>query len=625
MWKEQVINTLLKRIRSLGAHPSKEGSGSEPANGSLALASPDPEGEFSNGKIVATIDFPEAVALPAPINTQKLRVATILSPLSEQLWTYEWDCIAIQPQTWRKTLDSSTVSLFFVESSWLQSNEAWANFPGSPTARRQLLSDIVEWCKARNIETVYWSRDSLPNRVELSHAVDTFDKILMTDGALLEEYRARFGQERFQAMGYAAQPKLHNPVRRRNEHQNRGIGVVERTVSLAPGGQHGYIVAGASDAAAREATGLETLSELDPLSRPQGGEATQAQARLPYEKLLTAYKAYKCLLSSDPREIVEATASGAPVVTPAGSAHLVAVEELQITEAHDRSDAANVTRALIRSQELRDRTVHLSQRKIWQHHTYAHRAAQILEYAGIHSQPIDVRSMSDVPKISAVVSTIRPERISDILKTIGRQTRVEVELIVLAHGFEPDERRLRSEAADFGLDNLVVLQQSRSTPLGACLNLAVSASSGTYIAKIDDDDLYGLNYLQDQAAAHRYSGAAVTGKRAHYMHLEESNATLLRFAEFEHRFTDFIMGPTIFTTRETLTEIPFKELNRGEDSEFLKTVVSSGGSIYSSDRFNFVQMRSGAGANHTWSASERDLMATGLVTAFGLNEQHVMF
>ena len=61
----------------------------------------------------------------------------------------------------------------------------------------------------------------------------------------------------------------------------------------------------------------------------------------------------------------------------------------------------------------------------------------------------------------------------------------------------------------------------------------------------------------------------------------------------------------------------------GEDTDFLRQVAADGLSIYSSDRFNFVQMRYGT-AHHTWEASSAELLANSRVHAYGRTTAHVM-
>lgn len=107
------------------------------------------------------------------------------------------------------------------------------------------------------------------------------------------------------------------------------------------------------------------------------------------------------------------------------------------------------------------------------------------------------------------------------------------------------------------------------------------------------------------------------------MYLEAHDATLLRFAEREHRFTDFVMGPTIVARRDVASAVRFGETSRGEDTAFLRGVVDAGARIYSADRFNFVQVRSGA-SRHTWGVTETALLATGDVAFYGRADRHVM-
>ena len=156
------------------------------------------------------------------------------------------------------------------------------------------------------------------------------------------------------------------------------------------------------------------------------------------------------------------------------------------------------------------------------------------------------------------------------------------------------------------------------------MNRLVEAASGHLVAKMDDDDLYGAQYLSDQAFALAYSGADVVGKQAHYLRLKGPDATLLRFREREHRYTDFVMGPTIVARRDLAATTGFPAVARGEDTGFLRAAVDAGARIYSADRFNFLQVRRPVADGHTWAMSEAELLASGDVVAFGDFSQHVM-
>lgn len=589
---------------------------------------------------LTTIDFPAFRAPSRVQNFPKLRVAVILDDFSAQAWGYEWDCVAILPETWKEVLQSTPVEMLFVESAWAGNDKAWSYYLTGTSAPRPALVELVEWCKENAIPTVFWNKEDPPHYEDFLDSARLFDSVFTSDSTQIKRYKTDLGHERIAPLSFAAQPVVHNPIRPQHGFQSRDVAFAgmyfahkfpERREQLD------MLLSGALDVSASMNTGLEIFS------RQLGGEekyqfpkpyASHVVGSLPYQKMLTAYKAYKVFLNVNSvvdspsmcaRRIFEISASGTPVVSAPSRAVGEFFDKTEVVEVHTQEEAASSIRSLVRSKELRDHTVHLAQRKIWQGHTYAHRAEVVLEAAGIRPAIVNTRSLTVTPNISALVSTIRPQQINHILSTVAKQLNVETELVLLTHGFEVDEVRIRREAKELGIENLVLLSEPRTTSLGACLNLAASASSGAYVTKMDDDDLYGSHYLQDQAAAHRYSGADVVGKQAHYMFLGGRNTTLLRFEEREHRFTDLVMGPTIFTTGEMMREVPFLELGRGEDTNFLKGVAAAGGKIYSADRFNFVQIRSDEVSGHTWSAEETDLMASGVVSSFGLNEEHILF
>jgi hypothetical protein len=320
------------------------------------------------------------------------------------------------------------------------------------------------------------------------------------------------------------------------------------------------------------------------------------------------------------RRIFEITASGTPVVTTPSAATGEFFPPDEVFSVTSREEAASTIRALVGSKELRDRATHLGQRRIWREHSYGSRAQQVLHDAGLAASAVVSR-----PSVTALVSTNRPRQLDHVLRTVAAQAGVEVQLALLTHGFEvDDEAGLRLRAKEAGVDDLVVLHAPSDVPLGACLNLLVDAADGDVVAKMDDDDLYGHQYLSDQLYAMDFSGAEVVGKQAHYMYLEAQDATVLRFAEREHRYTDFVMGPTIVARRDVVQAVRFPALAKGEDTALLAGVLDGGARVYSADRFNFVQVRS-SGGQHTWTVTDAELLASGEVSFYGRAERHVMF
>src|SRR5690606_26915183 len=105
----------------------------------------------------------------------------------------------------------------------------------------------------------------------------------------------------------------------------------------------------------------------------------------------------------------------------------------------------------------------------------------------------------------------RPHQLDHVLRVLGTQQHVDLQVALLTHGFEVDSADLRARAEAAGVDRLELLSAPSDVPLGSCLNLLLDAADGDVVAKIDDDDLYGQQYLSDQLYALMYSGADVVG------------------------------------------------------------------------------------------------------------------
>lgn len=230
--------------------------------------------------------------------------------------------------------------------------------------------------------------------------------------------------------------------------------------------------------------------------------------------MLTAYKAYKLFLNVNSvvdstsmcsRRVFEILASGTPVISAQSAAipHFFAADEVPI--AQTRKEAGELVRSFVNSMELRDRTVHRAQRTIWDQHTYAHRAADILRAGGLAAEA------PRLPSVTALISTNRPRQLDHALASAGAQAGVDLQVVLVTHGFEADASETRARARDVGVEHLKILSMPARDPLGSCLRTAVAHADGEVLSKMDDDDLYGVHYLRDLLHALGYSGAQVVG------------------------------------------------------------------------------------------------------------------
>ena len=154
-----------------------------------------------------------------------------------------------------------------------------------------------------------------------------------------------------------------------------------------------------------------------------------------------------------------------------------------------RDHAANVIRALVRSPELADRMVHRAQREIWAKHTYTHRVETIVELAAPH-----LARARNRPTVTVLLCTNRPHRVGEALQGIAAQEDVQVDVVLVAHGFDPASPGT-AVAVRACLLQVTTVAADASLTLGECLNLAVEHATGDVLSKMDDDDYYAPRYL----------------------------------------------------------------------------------------------------------------------------------
>ncbi|SMX96351.1 glycosyltransferase family protein [Brevibacterium aurantiacum] len=462
-----------------------------------------------------------------------LRVGTILDEFSAESFGYEWAIVPLKRDGWKSQLGS--VDFVFIESAWNGNGGDWKfKLTGTAGPSPEVVELLAE-CRHRKIPTVFWNKEDPPHFEDFLPLAELCDVVFTSDVRLIPEYQAKLGHDRVAALPFAAQPAIHNPSRPAYNFAARDIafaGMYFAHKFPERRQQMDLLLGAAAAVSGRMQHGLEIFSRFlgeDERYQFPGALAEHVVGSLPYRNLLTAYKYFKVFLNVNSvvdspsmcaRRIFEITAAGTPVVTTPSAATKAFFPIDEVAQPETKEDAEFVLRSLVRSKELRDRTVHKAQRRIWAEHTYTHRAISVMDALAIdHTDPISA-------SVSAVVSTNRPQHLEKIISTHAQQTHANRELVLVAHGFTVPTDFAR-RATDSGIENFQILEVDSTESLGECLNRGISAAGGDVIAKMDDDDIYGAHYLSDQLAALRYSGADLVGKQAHYLYLTSRDIGLI--------------------------------------------------------------------------------------------------
>jgi hypothetical protein len=197
-------------------------------------------------------------------------------------------------------------------------------------------------------------------------------------------------------------------------------------------------------------------------------------------------------------------------------------------------------------------------------------------------------------RVAIVCVSMRPHLLDLVIRNATQQLDVDMQLVFVANspGFD------RADVDDrLGSIGAIVDHPPAGTSLGAALNRAMGRTDARFVAKMDDDDLYGPNYLDDALRAHGYAGSGVVGKHSYFARFAETGSTYIRFPRNEFRSSGTLAGGTLVIDRDRVGDQQFEDISLGEDRAFLARCHRRGIATFSADRFNFVQMRTG---NNTW-------------------------
>ncbi len=206
------------------------------------------------------------------------------------------------------------------------------------------------------------------------------------------------------------------------------------------------------------------------------------------------------------------------------------------------------------------------------------------------------------PSVSVVLATRRPEMLGFALRQVRRQAGVDVQLVLAAHGFEPDPDVIR----EHGPERFVVRPQSADVLFGDVLNAGVEAADGDLVLKMDDDDWYGRDFVADLLLARAYSGAEMVGTPAEFHYLAEKDVTVRRGHQAE-LYAPFVAGGTMLVERGLLREVGgFRSVRRYVDAQLIAAIQRAGAATYRTHGLGYLLRRNATG--HTWQVDDDYLL-----------------
>jgi SAM-dependent methyltransferase len=495
-----------------------------------------------------------------PRSPAELRVAAVLDEMSKACFAPECDLLTFGSDDWREKLEEREPNLLLVESTWQGNSGSWqyqvASYPHPDYAGLPNLKTLLEWCRDRDIPTVFWNKEDPVHFDRFSEAAVLFDHVLTTDSncigryEALEDSRART----IDALPFAAQPMIHNPIALSGERSDSPC----------------FAGAYYRDRHADRRRSLEMLldaarpHDLVIYDRTYGSEdqafgfperfAPHIRGALSYDEMLLAYKTHKLFLNVNSvadsptmfsRRVFELAACDTAVLSTesAGVANIFG-DLIPMVETPD--EATETLERLLGDEEERRRHVVPARRLVLGEHTYRKRLAAIAATAGYE---VSAEAGEEFAVLMLVDDVEQARGVRPLVSAISEQTTLPAEFLIgvgTRTSVAGDLQQLSD--ASHELRVRVTQQDSDTSRMERFRELAAIAAS-PWVAVVHTAHAYGREHFTDLLACTRFTTAEVIGSAAFGLSSGETFN-----ADLEHRFADYLHPHSVLAKRELVAK-----------------------------------------------------------------------
>ncbi len=235
--------------------------------------------------------------------------------------------------------------------------------------------------------------------------------------------------------------------------------------------------------------------------------------------------------------------------------------------------------------------------------------------------PLIYKNIDTCIGISIITCTNKENKCDNILNNFIRQNHQNKELIIILNNNNLKIDKWKYKLCKF--NNINIYQLDQKITLGECINFAINKSNYPIIAKFDDDDYYGPEYLSDSLKILKYTEASIVGKSSTYVYFEKDKLLALKNNNRDNRYVFRVEGATLMFKKEIFDYIKFKSKNLGEDLEFCKSATREGLKIFSSNIHHYLYIRN-INNNHSWNVSNAYLLKNCKIICKGKDLKYIL-
>ena len=555
-----------------------------------------------------------------PVQCRQLaRVAMIASPRVHDGFAWHNACYELTPVNWQAVLRLTRPDYLLVESCLYDSARAWNLHAFDSAAYATQLRTLAEAARTAGVASIFWYTLDEGTLGLFLEGMRAFDFVGCADVRALERLTRSGIAAR--PLPWAFAPEQFNPLTNFKLAEYPHMLLFDGIARMMrfPHVRETLEVLRDADLHIIDTGMLTTPYNLErfphrALAALVRGDISQTVVQELYKTAgayLSVEDAPGCLPPAQHWRCLEAAACRCPVLHCGNAGHNEAFLE-EFVEILPSPEAVKSRYAALRSPDLeRERAGHLAWRAAHNRHTFAHRMDAIHSWLGIS------RAAVPQPLASIVTPSMRPENQAHVLRQYEQQTYPRKELVYVFNGEVDQAPPLPGDRQDI---RLVHVPREYST--GMVMNAGLQAAKGEYVFKLDDDDLYGDNYVADRMTYFREFGiSALDTPRAFFAFAGENEVfSVIRnkpyldgiacaLGNVEYTLLNFI-GATLAILRSYALTLGYQEqIYACADDSFLYRGIcfAPTGVRVHMDRLNFCAMRHDI-AGHTWTASRAEIM-----------------